>query len=56
MSISLTGRPTTFTDPRLHAAIVDRLTFSAPLVGTGTGSHRPARTKAHRTNRTNRTK
>jgi DNA replication protein DnaC len=30
----------TFTDPRLAAAVVDRLTFNAHLIPTGTDSHR----------------
>ena len=30
----------TFTDPRLAAAIVDRLTFNAPIVETGSESYR----------------
>jgi len=30
----------TFTDPRLCAAIVDRLTFDAHIIQTGTGSYR----------------
>lgn len=33
---------TTFTDPRLCAAIVDRLTFEGTLIGTGTVSYRLA--------------
>ena len=42
----------TSTDPRLCAAIVDRLTFNATLIETGTESYRLARTKANETNRT----
>ena len=30
----------TFTDPRLAAAIVDRLTFNAHIIQTGTDSYR----------------
>jgi len=30
----------TFADPRLCAAIVDRLTYDAHIIGTGTGSYR----------------
>jgi hypothetical protein len=30
----------TFTDPRLAAAVVDRLTFNAHIIQTGTSSHR----------------
>jgi hypothetical protein len=33
-------------DPRLCAAIVDRLTFNAIIIETGTESYRLARTKA----------
>ena len=29
-----------FTDPRLSAAIVDRLTYNAHIITTGTGSYR----------------
>jgi hypothetical protein len=36
----------TFTDPRLCAAIVDRLTFGGNIVETGTDSDRLAHTKA----------
>jgi DNA replication protein DnaC len=40
----------TFTDPRLAAAVVDRLTFNAHIIQTGTGSYRLAssRHRAHR--------
>jgi len=31
---------TTFTDPRLAAAVVDRLTFNAHILTTGTDSYR----------------
>lgn len=37
-----------FTDPRLCAAIVDRLTFGANIIETGTHSYRLAHTLAHR--------
>lgn len=47
---AFTGWSATFTDPRLCAAIVDRLTFNATLVETGTESYRLARTKANKTN------
>ena len=40
----------TFTDPRLAAAIVDRLTFNALIVTTGTDSYRLRSTRATRTN------
>jgi hypothetical protein len=33
-------------DPRLCAAIVDRLTFNGTIIETGTQSYRLARTKA----------
>jgi DNA replication protein DnaC len=36
----------TFTDPRLCAAIVDRLTFGGNIIETGTGSYRLAATRA----------
>ena len=39
----------TFTDPRLCAAIVDRLTFNGHIIETGTTSYRLAHTRAHRT-------
>ena len=43
---SFSGWPKTFTDPRLCAAIVDRLTFNATIIETGTESYRLARAKA----------
>lgn len=43
---SFGGWTKTFTDPRLCAAIVDRLTFNGTLIETGTESYRLARTKA----------
>ncbi|WP_131736141.1 ATP-binding protein [Actinomadura roseirufa] len=36
----------TFTDPRLCAAIVDRLTFARNIIETGTDSYRLAQTRA----------
>jgi hypothetical protein len=36
----------TFTDPRLCAAIVDRLTFGGDIIETGTDSYRLAVTRA----------
>ena len=36
----------TFTDPRLCAAIVDRLTFGGNIIETGTDSYRLAHAKA----------
>jgi DNA replication protein DnaC len=40
----------TFTDPRLAAAIVDRLTFNALIVETGSESYRlrPTRSRKNR--------
>jgi DNA replication protein DnaC len=43
------GCTKTFTEPRLCAAIVDRLTFNATLIETGTDSYRLAQTQAQRT-------
>jgi DNA replication protein DnaC len=42
------GWTKTFTDPRLCAAIVDRLTFNGHIIETGTTSYRLAHTRAHR--------
>lgn len=42
---------TTFTDPRLAAAVVDRLTFHAHIINTGTASYRLRTTRAARTAR-----
>lgn len=36
----------TFTDPRLAAAVVDRLTFRAHIIATGTDSYRLRATRA----------
>src|SRR5260370_39877976 len=41
----------TFTDPRLCAAIVDRLTFDAHIIQTGTDSYRLRTTKTRPRNR-----
>ncbi len=38
----------TFTDPRLCAAIVDRLTFGGNIIETGTVSYRLAHARAQR--------
>jgi hypothetical protein len=35
----------TFTDPRLYAAIVDRLIFGGTIIETGTNSYRLAHTR-----------
>jgi DNA replication protein DnaC len=43
---SFGGWTRTFTDPRLCAAIVDRLTFNGTIIETGTESYRLALTKA----------
>jgi len=45
---SFSGWTKTFTDPRLCAAIVDRLTFGGNIIETGTTSYRQAHTLAHR--------
>jgi DNA replication protein DnaC len=42
---SFSGWTKTFTDPRLCAAIVDRLTFKGTIIETGTDSYRLAHTK-----------
>jgi DNA replication protein DnaC len=44
---SFSGWTKTFTDPRLCAAIVDRLTFKGTIIETGTDSYRLAHTKSH---------
>jgi DNA replication protein DnaC len=41
---SFSGWTKTFTDPRLCAAIVDRLTFNGAIIETGTDSYRLAHT------------
>ncbi len=43
---SFPGWTKTFTDPRLCAAIVDRLTFHGTITETGTTSYRPGHTRA----------
>lgn len=43
---SFSGWTRTFTDPRLCAAIVDRLTFGGNIIETGTDSYRLAHTRA----------
>ena len=40
---------TVFPDPRLVAAIVDRVTFNARIIETGTQSYRLATSKTSRT-------
>jgi len=46
---SFSGWTKTFTDPRLCAAIVDRLTFGGNIIETGTASYRLAHARAQRT-------
>jgi len=41
------GWTKTFTDPRLCAAVVDRLTFNGHIIETGTASYRLAHARAH---------
>ncbi|MDH6589916.1 DNA replication protein DnaC [Streptomyces sp. SAI-133] len=43
---SFSGWTKTFTDLRLHAAIVDRLTFNGAIIQTGTESYRLVHPKA----------
>lgn len=43
---SFSGWTKAFTDPRLCAAIVDRLTFGGNILETGTASYRLAHTQA----------
>jgi DNA replication protein DnaC len=45
---SFGGWTRTFTDPRLCAAVVDRLTFGGNIIETGTESCRPGSTRAAR--------
>ena len=42
------GWTKTFTDPRLCAAIVDRLTFAGQIIETGTTSYRLAHARPRR--------
>ena len=48
---SFSGWTKTFTDPRLCAAIVDRLTFAGNIIETGTVSYRLAHARAQRASR-----
>jgi DNA replication protein DnaC len=50
---AFSGWTKTFTDPRLCAAIVDRITFGGNIIETGTDSYRLAqtRTRAERAGR-----
>lgn len=43
---------TTFDDPRLCAAIIDRLTFNALIIQTGTDSYRLHSTRARKKEKT----
>jgi len=45
----------TFSDPRLAAAVVDRLTFKAHLIETGTDSYRLRLSRATKTRATRTT-
>jgi len=45
---SFSGWTNTFTDPRLCAAIVDRLTFGGNIIETGTSSYRLAHARTQR--------
>jgi DNA replication protein DnaC len=49
---SFSGWTKTFTDPRLCAAIVDRLTFGGNIIETGTASYRLAHARSQRTQAT----
>lgn len=45
---AFSGWTGTFTDPRLCAAIIDRLTFAGLIIETGTDSYRLAHATAQR--------
>ncbi|MEV0590456.1 ATP-binding protein [Nonomuraea cavernae] len=45
-TLFFSGWTRTFTDPRLCAAIVDRLTFAGNILETGTDSYHLAQTRA----------
>jgi DNA replication protein DnaC len=49
---AFSGWPKTFTDPRLCAAIVDRLTFDGTIIETGSNSYRLAHGRTRRANTT----
>lgn len=49
---SFSGFTKTFTDPRLCAAIVDRLTFKGTIIEIGTNSYRLAHTRTHQSTST----
>ncbi len=46
MAVRFDGWAKAFTDPRLCAATVDRLTSDGTVIETGTGSCRPTSTRA----------
>jgi DNA replication protein DnaC len=46
---AFSGWTKTFTDPRLCAAIVDRLTFGSTIIETGTHSYRLAHSRSQAT-------
>jgi DNA replication protein DnaC len=46
-NVSFSGWTDTFTDPRLCAAIVDRLTYHGTIIETGTHSYRLAHGRSH---------
>ena len=48
--VELLGWTKTFTDPRLCAAIVNRLAFGGTILETGTDSYRPAQATKQLTN------
>ena len=48
---SFSGWTKTFTDPRLCAAIIDRLRFAGNIIETGTVSYRLAHARAQRASR-----
>ena len=48
-NVPFSGWTRTFTDPRLCAAIVDRLTFGGHILETGTTSYRLAHARSRRT-------
>lgn len=50
---AFSGWTKTFTDPRLCAAIVDRLMFGGTIIETGTYSDRLAHTRNQKTTATN---
>jgi hypothetical protein len=47
-SLLIDDRTKTFTDPRLSAAIADRLTFAGQIIETGTTSYRLAHARRHK--------